>query len=186
MLIQAYFRMQYFFKQIDFKNESSMNDGEISELLASIFLSRKTDQGYLFKTVLIGGKYPSIDLYAEILGDNSPKNYCFFQVKSTIQGYTKRDNRLLVQITKDKLNRLSNFNAPTYLIGIDYKEDDPFSSIAYIAAIRGEYTRGLPSMPTHHVLNEENLIQLKNEIEAFWQGTNTFGNKNRTNSIFDL
>ena len=186
MLIQAYFRMPYFLKLIDFKNESSMNDGEISELLASIFLSRKTGQGYLFKTVLIGGKYPSIDLYAEILGDNSPKNHCFFQVKSTIQGYTKRENKLLVQIPKDKLNRLANFNAPTYLIGIDYQENDPFSSIAYIAAIRGEYSRGLPSMPTHHVLNEGNLIRLKDEIEAFWRGTNTFGNKNRINSIFDL
>jgi len=163
-----------------------MNDGDLSEYLATVFLSRKTNQGYLFRTVLIAGKWPSIDIYAEIIGNNSPKNYCFIQVKSTIQGYTVRNNKLKVRISKDKLNKLADFNGPSYLIGIDYKENDPFKSIAYISAIRGNYTNGLSSMPTNNILDENNLISLHNEVETFWNNTNTFHNKNNTNSIFDL
>lgn len=163
-----------------------MNDGEISELLASIFLSRKTTQGYLFKTILIGGKYPTIDLYAEINGNQTPKNYCFVQVKSTIQGYTKQERKLKVNVPVDKLNKLAKFNGPSYLIGIDYNENNPFESIAYISAIRGTFATGLSSMPTTNLLDENNLIRLRDEIEAFWNGTNTFENKNNTNSIFDL
>lgn len=163
-----------------------MNDGDLSEYLATVFLSRKTNLGYLFKTVLIAGKWPSIDIYAEIIGNNSPKNYCFVQVKSTIQGYTVRENKLKVQISKDKLNKLANFNGPSYLIGIDYQENDPFKSKAYISAIRGTYNNGLSSMPTDNELDENNLIRLHNEIETFWNNTNTFQSKNNNNSIFDL
>lgn len=163
-----------------------MNDGEISELLATIFLSRKTRRGYLFKTVLIGGKYPSIDIYAEIIGNNFPKNYCFIQVKSTIKGYTVEENKLKIQVPVDKLNKLADFNGPSYLIGIDYQENNPFTSKAYIKAIRGRHTRALSSMPTDNVLDENNLIRLRDEIEAFWNSTDTFEKKNNTNSIFDL
>lgn len=163
-----------------------MNDGDLSEYLATVFLSRKTVQGYLFRTVLIAGKWPSIDIYAEIKGNNSPKNYCFIQVKSTILGYTVRDKKLKVKVSKDKLNKLANFNGPSYLIGIDYIENNPFKSKAYISAIRGTYTNGLSSMPTDNILDENNLIQLKDEVENFWNGTNTFNNKNNTISIFDL
>lgn len=163
-----------------------MNDGEISELIAAILLSRKTNQGYLFRTILIGGKYPTIDLYAEINGNQIPKNYCFIQVKSTIQGYTVRERRLKVNVPVEKLNRLSIFNAPSYLIGIDYNENNPLASIAYISTIRGHFTAALSSMPTTNLLDENNLIRLRDEVETFWNGTNTFGNKNNTNSIFDL
>ncbi|WP_422083767.1 hypothetical protein [Ulvibacterium sp.] len=163
-----------------------MNDGELSEYLATVFLSRKTHQGYLFRTVLIAGKWPSIDIYAEIIGTNSPKNYCFIQVKSTVLGYTAREKKLKVKIPKSKLNKLANFNGPSYLIGIDYIESNPFKSKAYISAIRGTYSNGLSSMPTDNLLDENNLVQLRDEVENFWNGTNTFNNKNNTASIFDL
>lgn len=41
--------------------------GELGESLANIFLSRLTPQGYLFRTALIGGKWPTIDIYAELI-----------------------------------------------------------------------------------------------------------------------
>ncbi len=163
-----------------------MNDGALSELLAAISLTRNTSQGYLFRTVLIAGKWPAIDIYAEVIGDSVPKNYCFIQVKSTTLGYTARDNKLRIQIPKTKLNKLAEFNGPSYLIGIDYVESNPFDSKAYISAIRGTYATGFSSMPTNNLLDESNLIRLKDEVETFWNGTNTFDKKNSTTSIFDL
>ena len=103
--------------------------------------------------------------------------FCFFQIKATDQGYTKKKNKLKVQIDKKHLDKLSQYNAPSYLIGIDHDESEPFKSKAYIATIRGAHTKGLSSMKTIHELTPDNLILLRNEIENFWTGVNTIVNK---------
>lgn len=142
--------------------------GDFAESFANTLIGQWTINGQIFETVAIGGKWPTIDIYAEISSPNDQKMFCFFQVKSTELGYTSRGHRLRVQTPLDKLNKLSKFNAPTYLIGVDYNMVNPPLSAAYIKTIRGTYTRGIASMETTFRLNTTNLQLLRDEVEAFW------------------
>lgn len=160
--------------------------GDLGESLANVFLSRKTAEGNLFRTTMIGGKWPTIDIYAEIISNNDSLKFCFFQIKTTDLGYTVREHKLRIQVDKDDLNKLSRFNAPTYLIGIDHNEAEPFRSKAYLATIRGKYDNPLPSLPTTFELTEDNLILLKNEVVSFWDSVNTIEKKMIYQTNFEL
>lgn len=158
--------------------------GDFGESFANVLLGSQTEQGQLFETVQIGGKWPTIDIYAEISSENHQRMFCFFQIKSTERGYTVRDNKLKVQVPKDKLNKLSAFNAPTYLIGVEYNKTSPPLSQAYIKTVRGNYVNPLSSMETNFVVNAENLILLKQEVETFWNNTNAMNNKTNYQTSF--
>lgn len=146
--------------------------GDLGESLASVFLSRKTSQGNLFRTTMIGGKWPTIDIYAEIISNTASRMFCFFQVKTTDQGYTKKKKNLKVGIDLDDLIKLSQYHAPSYLIGIDHNPTEPFKSKPYIAAIRGNYSKRISSLPTAFELTEANLILLRDEVVGFWNSAN--------------
>lgn len=143
--------------------------GDFGESLANILLGQLTEEGQLFETISIGGKWPTIDIYAETTAESGKRIFCFFQVKSTEAGYTKT-GKLKVQVKKKHLERLTAFNAPTYLIGVDLNKTNPPLSIGYIKTIRGSYTKGISSMSILHTVNSSNLILLKNEVQAFWRG----------------
>jgi hypothetical protein len=151
--------------------------GDFGESLANVLLGQSTAAGQLFETVSIGGKWPTIDIYAEITSANNEKKFCFFQVKSTEMGYTTT-GKLKVQAKKKHLVRLSSFCAPTYLIGVEYNIANPPQSLAYIKTIRGVQAKGISSMEVTHPINSANLILLKNEVEAFWAALNPQAEKN--------
>jgi len=151
--------------------------GDFGESLANILLGQNTPQGQLFETIAIGGKWPTIDIYAETTSINGGKIFCFFQVKSTEAGYTTKGN-LKVQAKKEHLERLSAFNAPTYLIGVDLNTINPPLSTGYIKTIRGNQTKGISSIDITYPINGANLILLKAEIEAFWNVLNPSNQKN--------
>ena len=159
--------------------------GDLGENLASVFLSRKTTEGHLFRTAVIGGKWPTIDMYAEVITDTNSRMFCFFQIKTTDQGYTKKQHHLQVSVELNDLVRLSQYCAPSYLIGIDHNSDLPFQSKAYIATVRGNQTRRLSSFPTKHILSEENLIALRNEVILFWSKLDPLANKENYFTKFD-
>ena len=163
--------------------------GELGELLAAVFLSRKTSRGFLFRTLVIGGKWPTIDLYAELLPDNTgrvqsmDRMFCFIQVKTTKLGYLKNGN-LRVNVKKVDLNRLANYCGPTYLVGIDLDEHDPRNSTGYIAFSRPNQPQSLSSLPTANDLNAATLVQLYDEVADFWNQTNTLALKTSFASAF--
>jgi len=153
-------------------------NGAFGESLANTLIGQWTQNGQLFETVAIGGTWPTIDIYAEMLSTTNQRMFCFFQVKSTELGYTKKGIRKLkVQAPQSKLNKLASFNAPTYLIGVDYNKVNPPLSACYIRTIRGNYTKGISSMEITYPLNPGNLILLKNEVEAFWTSLNPLNSK---------
>ncbi|MBU6342279.1 MAG: hypothetical protein KGS48_12355 [Bacteroidetes bacterium] len=157
--------------------------GDIGELLLSLFLTQKTREGYLFNPLLIGGKWPTMDIYAEISRD--PGKFCFFQVKTTLRGYSSK-GKLQINVPKIKLERLARYHAPSYLVGIDLKNDNPFHSKAYIAAVRGAHAQGMHGVSTRYELTEENLIRLRDEVEDFWDKSNLMDTKTVYRSIFDI
>jgi len=73
--------------------------------------------------------------------------------------------------------KLSEYNAPSYIIGIDHNADEPFQSKAYIGTIRGYYGNRISSLPTTYPLNDANLILLQNEVIAFWTALNPLRTK---------
>lgn len=148
------------------------------EHIASVLLQRTTTRGVLFTVLQIGGNWPTIDLYAELETPDLPNKYfCFFQVKSTIQGYNKTNKKLKVKIKLLDLNRLSSYTAPTYLIGIDHNQANPFQSVGFIQTIRGNYLKGMSSMSVANVLNIANLELLYDEVIEFWDSTNVVNRK---------
>lgn len=152
-------------------------NGNFGESLANILLGQQTANGQLFETVLIGGNWPTIDIYAEITSIHNQKMFCFFQVKSTELGYNAA-GRLRVQANRNKLNHLASFNAPTYLIGVELNTTNPPLSIGYIKTIRGPQARGISSMEITAPINSANLILLKEEVEAFWTTLDPLAHKN--------
>lgn len=151
--------------------------GDFGESLANILLGQYTPQGQIFETIAIGGKWPTIDIYAETTSVNGGKIFCFFQVKSTEAGFTTK-GRLKVQAKKHHLERLAAFSAPTYLIGVDLNTANPPLSRGFIKIIRGNQAAGITSMDVSHPINGANLILLKTEIESFWNALNPLNQKN--------
>lgn len=150
--------------------------GDFGESLANVLLGQNTTQGQLFETVMIGGKWPTIDIYAETAGPNGVV-FCFFQVKSTVQGFTQ-SGRLKVQAKLKHLQRLAGYPAPTYLIGVNLNQNQPPLSDAYIKTIRGPQTLPISSMDITHPVHGANLILLKNEVVNFWNTVNPSAQKN--------
>lgn len=160
--------------------------GDLGETVAKFFLSKKTSQGVLFKTIILDGKWPTIDIYAEIITDDQQKMFCLFQVKTTERGRTKRKRKLKVKISERDLNRLSKYSAPTYIIGVDYNSINYYESQAYILTVRGDYTSGINGLPTTFPLNEPNLLALREEVIAYWNMVNSLSPKENYFTNFSL
>jgi hypothetical protein len=91
----------------------------------------------------LGDKCPLFDILVELVGAGEKTPYFFAQVKSTRLGYSKKSNRLRVEVSKDDVVRMVNYPAPTYVIGIDEKGEK-----AFIVAVVPVWARSsLPSVP---------------------------------------
>ncbi len=157
--------------------------GDVGETFLTLFLLQKTAEGYLFDPLLIGGKWPTVDMYAELTHHKGM--FCFFQVKTTIRG-CDRFGRLRIGVEKHHLQRLSAYQAPSYLVGIDLNQHDPKHSRAFLMTVRGLYTQKLLNLPTRHELTADTLLVLRDEIHHFWKSANVSGNKTVYPSAFDL
>jgi len=161
--------------------------GNIGESIANFLLSQKTRQGELFRTRVIGENWPTIDIYAELITNLSQTMFAFFQIKTTELGYTKRNpRRLRVAVELSQLKRLANYNAPSYIIGVDYQSNNIIQSRAYIGTVRGSYNNPLSSFSTINELNEKNLISLWEEIQNFWISNNSLNLKSSYYTNFEL
>ena len=57
--------------------------------------------GYLFDTVFLGDKYPTVDFYVDLLNYTAKKGFFFASVKTTTQGYTTEKNHLKIFVNKE-------------------------------------------------------------------------------------
>ena len=158
--------------------------GERGENLITMLLTQKTSEGYLFRAAFLGDKWPTVDIYAEVIGE-TPRMFCFFQIKTTTLGYSKKQNQLKVQVSRKDLTELGNYCAPTYLIGVDLNEEEILASSVYVQNIKGSYEQGLSAMNTSFILNDARLIALKNEVVKFWQSTDLITYKLTHKSEFE-
>ena len=139
--------------------------GSHSESLCQFLLWRPHPiEGYLFRPVLLGEKWPDADLLVELIHRDEPKAFFFIQVKGTREGYTLRERRLKVKVSDRHIRGLAAYPAPTYLVGIDEAE-----RIGYIISANGENVTGLSSMDTSSRLDEDTVrLRLWEEVRAYW------------------
>lgn len=120
----------------------------------------------LFRPQFLGEKYRTVDFLVELVGaDADVIPYFFVQAKATTNGYTKKERRLKVGVSRADMRRLVAYPAPTYIIGID---DTTFLSGYLMAAVPSGPDR-LSSLTTAYPLDDwATLRDLYDEVKAFW------------------
>lgn len=120
-----------------------------------------------FRPHFLGQKFIALDYMVELVDIGPVTPYFFVQVKTTAQGYTKGSRttrRLKVQISPDDMHRLVNYPAPTYVIGIDERDE-----IGYIVSANAGSPVRFSSLPTVFPLTGDTLARLWEEVRTFWE-----------------
>jgi hypothetical protein len=112
----------------------------------------------------LGEKCPTFDYLVELVNAADSVPYFLAQVKSTQQGFTKRQRRLLVQVGAEDVRRMVQCPFPTYLVGVD----EP-NGRAYVVSVHGHMSGPIASMPTQYPLTPRNLRRLWEEVTAHWK-----------------
>ncbi len=139
--------------------------GERGEAIFRVLITRPHPmRGYLFDHPrFLGDKKRTIDFHIELFHDDALIPFFFVQVKSTSEGYTVKEHRLKVQVSRTDMQRLAAYPAPTYIVGIDEPNEQ-----GYIVSANGEWTPGISSLCTNYPLNSEVLGLLWDEVAAYW------------------
>ena len=152
------------------------NNNDQGQRAEEIFGVRIT-QDYFFRARDLGAKWPVSDYYVEINDDDNPFHFVV-QIKSTAQALN-RNNNLPISISQKKVNQLSNYNAPTFLAGVDVTNETVYLVPIYkrqgaaISKISGTFVLS----PNDKKTSFKNLKLLESEVKRFWRNTNTKKNK---------
>ena len=149
-----------------------MNTNLIGDRGESIFNTRITEHE-MFNVYFLSAKAPIVDFLIEIADEATPFQ-CLVQVKSTSQGYLKRNGKLRAKVPVDKMQKLINRPLPTYVAGVDLKNERVYICPAFNDA--NAYTS---SIPITHILDKQNAVatqqtlnMLKQDIIEYWNNAN--------------
>ncbi|MCP4698543.1 MAG: DUF4365 domain-containing protein [Gammaproteobacteria bacterium] len=121
----------------------------------------------IFRPQFLGDKWPNVDFVVELTNySGSLVPYFFVQVKSTREGYTKKEKRLKVQVEGKYIRALASYPAPAYIAGIDEKLEK-----GYIVSTNGESLKTVSSIPTSNPISETTQDILWNEVKEFWENS---------------
>ena len=115
-----------------------------------------------FRPRFLGDKYPTFDFIVEVV--DHPAYFFFAQVKATTKGYTKEENRLIVQLDQTDVDRMVACPAPTYLIGIDANQ----IGVGYLLSIN-EPRAHIASLTTKFKIDCSVLKDLRDEVIEYWK-----------------
>lgn len=118
-----------------------------------------------FKPQFLGDKFATIDYLVELVDAGTLTSFFFVQVKTTTQGYTgKQQKYLRATVSQQDMQRLALYPAPTYIVGIDEREERGF-----IISANEQHVTGLSGIPTMFELNCTHLSSLWDEVYTFWR-----------------
>jgi hypothetical protein len=141
--------------------------GERGETIFKELISKFDDnQPPRFRPGFLGDKWPTFDFLVELVDAPPPTPFFFVQVKATRQGFTQRKHRLNVQVSQDTIVAMADHPAPTYLAGIDVRDQ---KENGWLLAVTGHTRTRLPSLPTNHPIDKPNRTRLYDEVAAYWQ-----------------
>ncbi|WP_414621134.1 DUF4365 domain-containing protein [Calothrix sp. CCY 0018] len=136
----------------------------IKDIFVALMTEAHSDDGAIFNVRFLDDDIlPHVDCIVELIGQKDYLPFCFVQLKSTKTGYTKKDKRLKVKFAQESLTGLSLYPAPTYIVGIDEKDES-----AYLVSANGESLSAMASIPTEFPINLSNRGTLWNEVNDFW------------------
>ena len=121
-------------------------------------------RGPIFRPQFLGDKWPVADYIVELERAGSQIPYFFVQVRTTREGYTTRERRLKVRVSQEQVVALAAYPAPTYIVGIDEREE-----VGYLVSANGERRGRMSSLSTRFPINRRNRRLLWNEVRAFWR-----------------
>jgi hypothetical protein len=137
--------------------------GDRGQLLLGLLLTDLCGQDVpYFRPRFLGDKYPTFDFIVEVV--DNPAYFFFAQVKATTKGYTKEENRLLVQLDQTDVDRMVACPAPTYLIGIDVNQ----IGVGYLLSIN-ESRAHIASLTTKFKIDCSVLKSLRDEVLEYWE-----------------
>ncbi|MDX2242876.1 MAG: DUF4365 domain-containing protein [Leptolyngbyaceae cyanobacterium bins.302] len=139
--------------------------GERGEAIFRVLLTRKhPTRSYLFDHPrFLGEKKQSIDFYVELFHEEALTPFFFVQVKSTSEGYTRKERRLKIQVSTNEIKQLAAYPTPTYIVGVD-----ELNERGYIVAANRKQKTGFSSLCTNHPLNPDTLALVWDEVSAYW------------------
>jgi hypothetical protein len=137
--------------------------GDRGQLLLGLLLTDLCgrDEPY-FRPRFLGDKYPTFDFIVEVV--DHPAYFFFAQVKATTKGYTKEENRLIVQLDQTDVDRMVACPAPTYLIGIDVNR----IGVGYLLSVN-EPRPPIASLTTKFKIDCSVLKNLRDEVIDYWR-----------------
>ncbi len=135
----------------------------VQEIFVALMTEAHSDDGGIFNIRFLEDELPYVDCIVELIGQKDFLPFCFVHLKSTKLGYTKKDKRLKVKFSQESIVGLSLYPAPTYIVGIDEKEET-----AYLVSANGENLSAMSSIPSDFPINKSNRGTLWNEINDFW------------------
>jgi hypothetical protein len=115
-----------------------------------------------------------VDFIVELVDAGMTTPYFFIQVKTTRDGYTKKDHRLKVQVKRDGMRKLASYPAPTYVVGIDEVRET-----GYIISANGEWLGDISSLSTEYPINKDNQDLLWEEVNEFWAKSEKLSRRSR-------
>jgi hypothetical protein len=139
--------------------------GQRGERIFEVLITKfHSDDDPIFKPQFLGDKWQYVDFIVELVGAVSCVPYFFVQVKTTRLGYTKKENRLKVQVKKESVIGIASYPAPTYIVGID-----EIKEVGYLVSANGENLTSLSNLSTKFPINEKNRQLLWDEVNDFWK-----------------
>jgi hypothetical protein len=135
----------------------------VKDIFVALMTEAHSDDGAIFNIRFLDDYLPHVDCVVELIGQKDYLPFCYVQLKSTKMGYTKKDNRLKVKLAKESIDGLSLYPAPTYIVGIDEKEET-----GYLVSANGQDLGSMASIPTDFPINISNRGTLWNEVNDFW------------------
>lgn len=136
--------------------------GDRGQLLLSLLLTDLCGRDVpYFRPRFLGDKYPTFDFIVEVV--DNPAYFFFAQVKATTKGYTKEENRLIVQLDQADVDRMVACPAPTYLIGIDVNQ----IGVGYLLSVNEPRTH-IASLTTKFKIDCSVLLSLRDEVSEYW------------------
>lgn len=151
-----------------------MNTNLIGDRGESIFNTRITEHE-MFNVYFLSAKAPIVDFLIEIADEATPFQ-CLVQVKSTSQGYLKRNGKLRAKVPVDKMQKLINRPLPTYVAGVDLKNEKVYICPAFNDA--NAYTS---SIPITHILDKQNTVATQQTLDMLKQDIIEYWNKAKAN-----
>lgn len=135
--------------------------GDVAEnLVLNRLMSMRGRMAPLFRPIHLGAKFPSVDLYVEVTGSTSKRPFFFVQVKGT----RARDRaRPVFRVESGKIKKLLEYSAPTYLAFVEEGAER-----IYLKSVHTSGSRTVYHAKRRYLLNEENLVRLRDEVRDFW------------------